>query len=248
MMIRTSHRVWVGAAALLLQQTVLAADDSSLSFTFAPPPITSPEEQVSKLAFNIVSLEYDTHDSQSGAESTTEFTLIGLNFLTKNQGVFLSGGMIAGSDDTDTNSLTGLNVNVGFEGVSDSGFGGSLALGMNLLYLETDMTSGSPYFYSETTMTTLNLNLAVQQRIALGAQAGITPYIIVAYNMGGSGTTDTTIIASGYSNSSSTTFDVDPFVSTQIGFDIDIGGLSLAAMVQESDNSSLTSLNIGFEF
>lgn len=247
MTIKTLIRFAVPGVLMLACQSAWA-EDSSISFTFAPPPITSPGQHVNKMAFNAVSMEYDSVDPVSGDETTSEFSLVGLNFLTKNNGVFLSGAMVAGSDDADINSLTGMNFTAGYEGVSDGGFGMSGSLGMNLLYLETDMTSGTPYFYSETTMTTMQLNLAVQQRIALGDHAGITPYVTVAYMLGGTGSSDTTIIAVGYADQSTTTFDIDPYMSTQIGFDIDVAGFSLAAFFQESDNSSVTSVNLGFEF
>lgn len=240
----------VSAVVLSASPYAVQAEDS-VSFTFAPPPITSPADQVSKLGFNFISLEMDMPATDgSGAIETTEYTLVGMNFLTKNQGLFLSGGLMAGSDDSDVNSITGLNFNVGYEGVSDSGFGASAAVGMNMVYVETDMTGGAFYYYNETTITTVQLSLAIQQRIALGANAGITPYVNVVLNMGGTGTSDTTIITGfpALDGTTSTTVDVEPYTSTQIGFDIDIANFSIAALVQESDNSSITSLNFGFEF
>lgn len=66
--------------------------------------------------------------------------------------------------------------------------------------------------------------------------------------LGGTGSSDTTIIAVGYADQSTTTFDIDPYMSTQVGVDIDVAGFSLAAFFQESDNSSVTSVNLGFEF
>lgn len=221
--------------------------EDTLSFSFSPPPITRPGEQVSKLGFNFTNLEYETTDV-NGDVTTTEFSLVGMNMLTKNNGAFFAGSLITGSDEQDITSVSALNFNGGGELKGESGFAMSVGLGFNLIYVVVDMTDSATYFYSETTMTTMQLDFALQQRIALGASAGITPYISMAYVMLGSGTSETTVIVAGNSYISSTEVEVDPYVSTQIGLDIDFAGMSLAAMVQESDNTSITSLNFGFEF
>lgn len=221
--------------------------EDTLSFSFSPPPITRPGEQVNKLGFNFTSLEYETTDVD-GNITTTDFSLFGMNMLTKNNGGFFAGSLVSGSDEQDITRVTGLNFNGGGELKSESGFAMSVGLGFNLIYVVVDMTDSANYFYSETTMTTMQLDFALQQRIALGDSAGITPYISMAYVMMGSGTTDTTVVVLGNSYTSSTEVEVDPYVSTQIGLDIDFAGMSLAAMVQESDNTSITSLNFGFEF
>ncbi|MCP5350117.1 MAG: autotransporter domain-containing protein [Oceanospirillaceae bacterium] len=233
-----------GGQALLTPQSY--ADDS-LSFTFSPPPITRPGEQVNKFGFNFTSLEFESTDT-NGYATTTEFSLVGLNMLTKNHGGFFGMSLVTGSDDQDITSVTALNFNGGGEMKNDNGFAMSMGIGFNMIFVTVDMSDADNYFYSETSMGTLQFDLALQQRIALGDNFGITPYVSMSYMMLGSGTSTTTVIVMGNSYESTTDVELDPYISTQVGLDMDIGGMSLAAMVQESDSTSMTSINIGFEF
>lgn len=227
--------------------SVVLAEDT-VSFTFAPPPITSPNESVTKIRTNLTMLEIESGVAGQQSGESSSFMVLGFNFLTKQQGLYLSGGMIAGGDDTSTTSLTGFNFGVGYEGVSESGFGASGGVGMDLIFMETNKNTSTGYFYNETGITTLSFNFAVQQRVELGSGVGLTPYVSMILNMGGSGYSDTTVSSSGYYSYTSTPVEVDPYSTTQIGFDIDIESFSLSALVQQTENTSLTSFNFGLEF
>lgn len=84
------------STACLLSSSLLFAD-SSLSFSFSPPPITSvveAGERVNKATLGYTFLEYDS------AGSSQEFALLGANLLSKKDDQFFSVGVTSGEDDT----------------------------------------------------------------------------------------------------------------------------------------------------
>ena len=103
------------AAAVLVSAYVPSTyAEGNISFSFSPPPITSvaaPGERINKgsVGYTLVEIE------------DTEFSLLNLNLLTKQDGLFGSLGFVTGEDDTGNVYMSGLAVMAGIERMLDGG-------------------------------------------------------------------------------------------------------------------------------
>lgn len=235
MLIHRTVQTALTAVCVLSSPYLLA--DSSLSFSFAPPPITSivdDGERVNKVTLGYTFLEYDS------SEASQEFSLLSANILSKKDSTFFSLGLTSGEDDTGNIYLLGLNGQYGIERAINKEASWSVAGGLSYLYTEFDSSD----IYSETEIVTGQVSASIQQRFPLAERVGITPYLLVNAVLFGTG--------SGFTNISSGVvdydIDIDPYVGITLGFDLDFHGYSLAALYQSADDSSITSLSFGFEF
>lgn len=225
------------AAVFLVPGTVCAADDNA-KFVFAPAPITDPVgpgEDAGRMTLSFINIDTDP-----------SFTLLGLN-LTKRKGAghgqpggSFIGGLYVGGDEDDTTSIFGFNVGGNLEGgdrMSTPFFG--FTIGM------TTVTIDAPGFTSDTLMTTMGLQGGFQHHIELSPSVYLTPYVTYGWQMY-SGFTDTTVDTPFGSSSSSTDFDGSTTTLT-LGFDVSLGGISLATVASMGDED-MTMFQIGFNF
>lgn len=224
------------AAAVLVSAYVPSTyAEGNISFSFSPPPITSvaaPGERINKgsVGYTLVEIE------------DTEFSLLNLNLLTKQDGLFGSLGFVTGEDDTGNVYISGLAAMAGIERMLDGGAAVALGIGLNYLYTEFESTALD--IYSETYITTVPAMASIQKRFVINDAAGITPYLILNAVLLGSASTDTNSAA----GVTSSEYDFDPYLGIQLGADIDFSGYSLGAFYQSADDSSVTSLTFSFEF
>lgn len=235
MRIQPTVKALVSTACLLSSPFLFA--DSSLSFSFAPPPITSVSdsgERINKATFGYTSLEYESDDFNQ------EFTLLGANWLSKQDGQFFSLGVTTGEDDTGDVYLLGFTGQYGLEQALQQGALWSIAGGLSYLYTEFD--SNDSYF--ETELITLQGTASIQQRFPVADRVGVTPYLLLTAVLLGTGTVDSNTVG----GVDSSDIDIDPYLGFTLGFDVDFNGYSIAAMYQSADESSVTSVSFGFEF
>ena len=233
-----NYQISILAAAVMVTAYVPTTHaEGNISFSFSPPPVTSvagPGQSINKGNVGVTFLEFEAGDE------TTEFSLLNLNLLSKNDGKYWSLGLVSGEDDTGAISMLGLAGMVGVEQISPSGVIISAGVGVNYLYTEFD----SALVYAETYLTTIPANVTFQKRFALDERIGVTPYLTLNAVPFGFGTVDSNSVG----GVSSEDIEFDPYLGLQLGFDVDLNGVSLSAYYQSADDSSVTNLSVGFEF
>ncbi len=222
------RRLLIGLiAAFLLFSAPVIADDITLSF--APAPITSPWDpedgdpgRQHRIGVNALTIEQDTDNGPS------DFSMVGVTYVTKQEGEFFSGGLAAGEDDAGFVDLFVLNLRWGMEMGDPEGVAYSGSFGTDIFTVDVD---GGDDFSSDTIIGTLSAQFSVQNRIPLAdGRMGFTPYATVNAVLFGNGTVNTRFRdAQGTLQRDSSDVDVDSTIGLQLGFDLDLGGYSLAA-------------------
>lgn len=217
------------ALLAVLPQSVFAADPV---FTFSPPPV-SYDAGKGSLRFTYVSADFGT-DTMTGLGVVETKKEDADNSLADVKDSSFSGMFLAADNIEMAVIETGWKSEYHLNN-SDLAFYHSFNTGFN--FLNIDLNPG----YSHTFIVPLILTAGVQTKIALAGNTIITPYAYALMN------------ASGTSNKTwpgglnPTVSSSDSFTSSGIvyGFDIFFDGMSVSAMITDSENDMLM-ISMGF--
>lgn len=221
---------------LLLLTPNLYAEDT-VSFTFAPPPVTKPQTEGTsdKLTLSMVSI-----DSTAGGIdlSMSGWDIGGVSRQTNEKIGFSGQGHIGRiTDDDDTID----SVNMGFSGNVETYLtpdkGTIVAGGLVMEFGNTTVDMGPSVDGSVSTLF-FGFQLSAQSRLPINEMVGVTPYVLYKSL---TGTADSTF------GGSTTSTDVDVSALT-FGVDVDIMQFSVAAMIQSTDDTDVTMFTLGINF
>lgn len=230
----------IAAAGLLAAPAAFAqSSDNSVSFTFAPPPITAlvgANESASRV--NLTYLQIDVPDDP--------FRAAGVDFVSRKGNSSGSGGF----------AFTGRGMGLWNDSETTSGFLLGGGLGPEIYFGERNNTilfvgiSGDfMYLYSSTAfadVTTtggmLGVQAALQHHVEFGDNVSFIPYVAVSATSSSFTTTIETSSTSSSTDSSSSS------TSTTIGFDLKLSGISLGALANTGGDNNVKMFRIGFNF
>ncbi len=221
---------------LLFITTHLYAEDT-VSFTFAPPPVTKPQAEGTsdKVSLSVVSIDSTAGGvdlSMSGWDlgmvSRTAGQQLGFSMLTHV-------GRITDDDDTIDSVNLGLSGNIETYLTPDKGAIGAAGLVMEFSNTTIDI---SPTVDGDIATLFLGFQLSAQNRFPINEFMGVTPYVLYKSL---TGTAESRI------GSTNTSTDVDVSALT-FGVDVDVMQFSVAAMIQSTEDTDVTMLTLGLNF
>lgn len=257
------------ASLFLLISSLTIAESTDFSISFAPPPITPPSEDTQyKLGINYLGVSINNDDFDD-----MDFEMYGISFLQKNCHSkfcdWISASMGSGEDQSGDTSLLSLNLAYGLEFHRAKDLAWGLGLGMSLFSVDiyssqsfttsTHQGNTNTFFEASSNSDTLTLNLMfnIQKRYPLSASIGLTPYYMGSFIFYSRTEIETRthqsitgpgIFQPAQVMENSDSFSNDPFLTHQLGFDIDYRRLSLAAFFQSSGDAEITNLMLSYIF
>lgn len=233
---------FVGVTCILAAGLATAQSSNSVSFSFAPPPITElvgPDQSADRLNFTylkvdvpgnpMIGIGMDFVGRRAGSGSGgLSFTLRGLG-LTDEENT-MGGGMFGGSVGPEL--YLGENRNT------------ILFAGISMDFLAINMTG--PFIDVRTTGLSLGLQIGAQHHFKLGDSVSLIPYVVLGTT--NSSFSTTTEIQFGSSTSTSTSESTSSYTTTTLGFDMTVGDVSLGALANTGGDNDVTMIRLGFRF
>lgn len=232
-------------AAILLAlaaPTALAQSNNTVTFSFAPPPITevvAPNESANRINFTYLEVDVpnnpirgiglDYVGRRAGAERFgLSYTLRGLGLSDENG--TMSGGMLGGS--------------IGPEIYLGEGRNTILFAGLSMDVVAFTVTG--PGFEARTAGVTGGLQAGLQHHFKFSNSFSLIPYVV--FGTTSSSFTTTSEVTVGGNTFESTSDSTSSSTTTTIGFDLTFSDISIGALANTGGDNDVTMLRFGFKF